>query len=109
MIYDKPTRVLLEEWARDHLTSGQVFEKSLPISWFKSNYPKTKSNTVKAHVELMAVNNHRVRRNYPGRAMPGKGYDLFWKEEGSDRFRLWNSSIDPEPWYTGDIEPDADS
>lgn len=105
-IYDKPTKVLMEEWAGDHLQPGQVFAKSMPVAWFKSHYPDIKSNTVEMHVEGMAVNN-RIRRHHPN-IKPGSGHDLFWKV-GSGQFRLWDSVVDLKPRYKADIEADEES
>lgn len=101
-IYEKPTKTLLKEWARDHLKANQVFPKNQPIEWFKENYPRIKSNTVDMHVEQMAVNNTERRRHYPN-VKPGSGHDLFWKV-APGQFRLWDSATDPAPRYKTDIE-----
>lgn len=100
-IYDKPTKVLMTEWAREHLQPGKPFAKSDPVPWFKRNYPNIKSNTVEMHVEGMAVNS-RSRRHHPA-IKPGSGHDLFWKV-GSGQFRLWDPASDPKPIYKSDIE-----
>jgi hypothetical protein len=100
-IYDKPTKRLMADWARDHLESGQVFSKQAPVGWFRENYPNIKSNTVGMHVEGMAVNN-RNRRHHAN-IKPGSGHDLFFKL-GPNRFRLWNAETDPPPRYKPDIE-----
>lgn len=104
-IYDKPTKVLMEEWARENVEPGQLFTKSQPVAWFKHNYPDIKSNTVEMHVEGMAVNN-RNRRHHPN-IKPGSGHDLFWKV-GPGQFRLWNPAVDPAPRYKADIEAEED-
>lgn len=105
-IYDKPTKMLMEEWAREHVQPGQVFAKSQPVTWFKRHYPNIKSNTVEMHVEGMAVNN-RNRRHHPN-IRPGSGHDLFWKV-GSGQFRLWDAAVDPGARYKADIEAEAES
>jgi len=105
-IYDKPTKVLMEEWAREHLKPGQVFAKNLPVSWFKSNYPNIKSNTVEMHVEGMSVNN-KNRKHYPN-IKPGSGHDLFWKI-APGQFRIWDNSTDQQPRYKADFETNEGS
>ena len=100
-IYDRPTKSLMADWAKENLTSGQVFNRSAPIKWFAEKYPKTKSTTVGGHVEGMSVNN-RVRKNHPS-IKPGSGYDLFYKL-GPNQFRLWVPESDPPARYKDDIE-----
>ncbi len=100
-IYDKPTKTLMAEWAAEHLQPGVVFSKGQPVAWFKTNYPKIKSNTVEMHVEGMSVNNAN-RRHHP-QIRPGSGHDLFLKL-GSNQFRLWDKEHDPAPRYKADIE-----
>lgn len=100
-IYDKPTKLLMTDWVREHLQPGQVFAKSQPVSWFKRHYPNIKSNTVEMHVEGMAVNN-TIRRHHPS-IKPGSGHDLFWKV-GPGQFRLWDPATDPRPRYKADLE-----
>lgn len=104
-IYAKPTKVLMTEWAREHLKPGEVFAKNKPVPWFKQHYPDIKSNTVEMHVEGMAVNN-RNRRHHSN-IRPGSGHDLFWKL-GPGQFRLWDSASDPPPRYKPDIEAEED-
>lgn len=99
--YDKPTKVLMMDWAKDNLKSGQIFAKSEPVAWFKLHYPLIKSNTVEMHVEGMSVNN-RIRKHYPHIRL-GSGHDLFWKADAG-LFRLWNSESDPAPVYKAEIE-----
>lgn len=100
-IYDKPTKVLMHEWAAASLKPGEHFAKSQPVAWFKQHYPDLKSNTVEMHVEGMSVNS-RLRRHHPS-VRPNSGHDLFWKD-GPGRFRLWEPERDPRPIYKTDIE-----
>jgi endonuclease len=100
-IYERPTKSLMADWAKENLSPGQTFKKSAAVQWFAKNYPKIKSNTVNMHVEGMAVNNP-VRKHHPS-IKPGSGYDLFYKM-GPDQFRLWVPESDPAPRYKDDIE-----
>jgi hypothetical protein len=100
-IYERPTKSLMVDWAKENLSPGKIFKKSAPVQWFAKNYPKIKSNTVNMHVEGMAVNNS-VRKHHPS-IKAGSGYDLFYKV-GPDQFRLWVPESDPAPRYKDDIE-----
>lgn len=100
-IYDRSTKALMGEWAKQHVVPGQVFQKAAPIRWFKEHYPKIKSNTVGMHVESMSVNNP-LRRHFPG-VHAGSGHDLFLKA-GPNQFRLWDRERDPVPRYKPDFE-----
>jgi endonuclease len=103
-IYEKPTKVLMQEWATQHLVPGQIFKKSEPIQWFADHYPKIKSNTVGLHVEGMSINNP-TRRHHPG-IRAGRGFDLFYKL-GPNQFRLWARDSDPAPKYKDDFDKPA--
>ncbi len=105
-IYDKPTKTLMAEWAKEALQPDTYFSKQQAVDWFKIHYPNIKSNTVEMHVEGMSVNN-RNRRHHPN-IKRGSGHDLFFKE-GPGRFRLWDADRDPPPRYKPDIETSADS
>jgi hypothetical protein len=100
-IYEKPTKTLMTEWAKQFLQPGVYFTKQQAVDWFKVHYPNIKSNTVEMHVEGMSVNN-RNRRHHPN-IKKGSGHDLFFKE-GPGRFRLWEPDRDPAPRYKSDIE-----
>jgi endonuclease len=54
-IYERPTKSLMVDWAKENLPPGQTFKKSAAMQWFAKEYPKIKSNTVNMHVEGMAV------------------------------------------------------
>jgi hypothetical protein len=61
-IYDRPTKSLMADWAKEHLKPGETFSKSDPARWFSDKYPNIKRNTVGMHVEGMSINNH-VRKH----------------------------------------------
>ena len=103
-IYSRPTKSLMVDWAKKHLSPGQIFSKDVPGRWFAEHYPKINRNTVHMHVEGMSVNN-QVRKHHPS-IKPGSGYDLFYKL-GPNQFRLWAPENDPPPLYKADIEKKA--
>lgn len=103
-IYERPTKSLMADWAKEHLLQGQTFKKSAAVQWFAEHYPKIKRNTVGMHVEGMSINN-RVRKHHSN-IKPGSGHDLFYKL-GPDQFRLWVPDSDPAPLYKEDIEKQA--
>ena len=41
-IYDRPTKSLMADWAKDNLKPNQVFSKSDVVPWFAQHYPKIK-------------------------------------------------------------------
>jgi hypothetical protein len=100
-IYDRPTKQLMGDWAKQHLTPSQIFGKAAPIRWFAEHYPKINRNTVAMHVEGMSINNH-VRQHHPN-IKPGSGHYLFFKL-GRDQYRLWDSANDSPPRYKPDFE-----
>jgi hypothetical protein len=100
-IYERPTKSLMADWAKEALEPGQTFSKSDAIRWFAEYYPKIKRNTVMMHVEGMSINN-RIRRHHPN-IKPNSGHDLFYKL-GPDKFRLWNPETDGQPRYKEDLE-----
>ena len=99
-IYQKPTKSLMLEFARECLKPGQVFDRTEAIDWFAKHYPKINPKTVEMHVEGMAVNNP-VRKHHTN-IKPGAGFDLFFKV-GPRKFRLWEQDRDPLPRYRADI------
>lgn len=96
-IYDRPAKDIMREWANENIKPGEIFKKSDPVAWFRKRYPKIKSSTVEMHVEVMAINNGRLRRHHPS-VHEDSGHDLFFKV-GPGRFRLWQPEADPEPVY----------
>jgi hypothetical protein len=105
-IYERPTKSLMADWAKQNLVPGQVFKKSIAVKWFAEHYPKIKSNTVVMHIEGMSVNNLN-RKHHPS-IKPGSGHDLFYKL-GPDQYRLWVPASDPSPRYKEDIEKQQSS
>jgi hypothetical protein len=103
-IYERPTKSLMVDWAKDHVVPGQIFRKSEPVQWFAKHYPKIKRNTVVMHVEGMSTNNH-VRKHHTN-VKPGSGHDLFYKL-GPDQYRLWARESDPAPLYKETMEKSA--
>jgi endonuclease len=97
-IYDKSTKVLMHEFAKERLKPGQIFEKKEAVDWFAQHYPNIKPTTVQMHVEGMAINSP-VRKHHPN-IKPGSGHDLFFKVARGE-FRLWNKEVDPAPSYLG--------
>lgn len=105
MIYDRPTKTLMKQFADETLQKGQVFSKKDAVKWFREKYPNIKTNTVEMNVEIMAVNNPSIRRNHKS-VHPTAGRDLFFKL-GSDQFRLWEEANDPRPFYPERSTTDA--
>jgi endonuclease len=95
-IYEQPTKILMREFAKERLKTGQAFDKSDAVTWFAKHYPKVRSTTVQMHVEGMAVNS-TVRKHHPS-IRPGSEHDLFFKV-GPGKFRLWVPDTDPAPIY----------
>jgi hypothetical protein len=91
----------MADWAKEHLTPGQTFNRATVVNWFSNKYPKIKRNTVNMHIDGMSVNN--LNRRHHASVKPGSGHDLFFKL-GSDAFRLWDRTTDPAPLYKDDIE-----
>jgi hypothetical protein len=99
-IYEKPTKTLMREFAKERLKPGQIFEKSDAVGWFAEHYPKVRPTTVQMHVEGMAVNS-TVRKHHPN-IRPGSEHDFFFKV-GPGKFRLWVPDTDPAPIYRDQV------
>jgi len=97
VIYEKPVKALMHDFARERLKSGQVFSKAEPVQWFAERFPKIKRATVMIHVDAMSVNAANERKHHRS-VRPGSGHDLFFKL-GKDQYRLWNREGDPPPVY----------
>ncbi len=100
-IYDRPTKELMKEFAKEKLSKGQVFSKTDAAQWFSNHYPNIKTTTVRMHVDGMSVNSTN-RQHHPS-IKPGSGHDLFFKVGRGD-YRLWDLESDPQPLYKADIE-----
>lgn len=99
-IYDRPTKILMHDFAKERLSSGRIFDKKEAVDWFGAHYPKIKPITVQMHVEGMAVNS--TQRKHHADIRPGSGHDLFFKL-APGKFRLWDKENDPAPFYRGGI------
>ena len=100
-IYEKSTNQLLTEYIKANLKPGQVMDKDQIVSWFKSNYPKIKSNTVNCHI-IKFTTNHHTRIHYNA----GPSNNLLFQLPDK-RLRLYNQETDPAPIYAssaGDVE-----
>lgn len=98
-IYDKSANQLLTEYIKANLLPGQVADKEQIVSWFKTNYPKIKSNTVNCHI-IKFTTNHRTRIHYNA----GPANDMLFQLPDK-RLRLYNPESDPAPIYEGAISP----
>jgi len=98
-IYEKSTNQLLTEYIKENLMPGQVIDKEQIVNWFKSNYPKIKSNTVNCHI-IKFTTNHRTRIHYNA----GSSNDILFQLPDK-RLRLYNPEADPAPIYEGAISP----
>jgi endonuclease len=96
-IYEKSTNQLLTEYVRANLTAGQVMDKDRIVNWFRTNYPKIKSNTVNCHI-IKFTTNHRTRIHYDA----GPSNDLLFQMPDK-RLRLYNPEADPAPIYESSI------
>jgi endonuclease len=41
-IYERPTKSLMADWAKENLSPGQTFKRSAAVQWFAEHYPKIK-------------------------------------------------------------------
>lgn len=94
--YELPTKTLMLDFAKEWLIPGRIFPPEQAVIWFKQHYPLLNEQTVRIHVEIMAVNSRR-RRNHSSIRM-GSCHDLFFKV-APGRFRLWDPNTDPAPFY----------
>ncbi len=97
-IYEKSTNQLLTEYIETNLKPGQVMDKDQIVGWFKSNYPKIKSNTVNCHI-IKFTTNHKTRIHY--NATPSN--DILFQLPDK-RLRFYNPETDPKPIYEGGAE-----
>lgn len=95
-IYNKPTKLLMRDFAKQKLAPGQIFDKKYAVDWFGQQYPDIRPTTIQMHVEGMAVNS-LTRKHHPNIKV-GSNHDLFYKV-GPGRFRLWDPKSDPAPIY----------
>lgn len=98
-VYAKPTKAIMFDFAKEKLEKGKIFDKQDAVDWFSIHFPKLNPNTIRLHVEGMAINNIAARKHHKN-IQPNAGYDLFFKV-GSGKFRLWDPETDPQPVYQG--------
>lgn len=92
-IYDKPTRALLKDMLKAwDLKPGQVFTSSRAVEWFKTQYPKLKPVTVRAHL-VQASTNDKNRLHHPS---TNESDDLLFKVDTGE-YRLYEVGKDPSP------------
>jgi endonuclease len=97
-IYEKSTNQLLTEYIKANLKPGQITDKDKIFTWFKSNYPKIKSNTVNCHI-IKFTTNHKTRVHYNA----GPSNDLLFQLPDKS-LRLYNKETDPAPIYVNNLE-----
>ncbi|TWO71441.1 DUF1016 family protein [Caenimonas sedimenti] len=100
-IYDKPTRLLLNDMiAAWSLKPGEVFTSGRAIDWFAGKYPKLRPGSIRAHL-VQAATNDQSRLHHS----PSEADDLFFKV-GPSQFRLYEPGKDPAPIrekFAGDV------
>jgi hypothetical protein len=99
-LYERPTKILMREFADANLKKGQRFSKDDAVNWFRAHYPKIQPATVGMHVDGMSVNS-RLRKHHPN-VRPGSEHDFFFKL-GPGQYRLWEPDKDPAPIYKSDL------
>ena len=91
-------RDCLQEFCRDHLEMGQVFQTVNVVAWFATHYPDKNVGQIRNMVRHSTVNSE-IRRK--GSIKPSSGLDLFFSI-GNKEYRRWDEAGDPPPIY-GDI------
>ena len=96
-IYEKPIRELLVDFSKLQMSGNNTnFTARSAVQWFRTNYPKVKEPSVRAHLRKMSTN---VRQR------------LYWKPKdrdnvffalGSGRYRLYDEAHDPPPIMSED-------
>ena len=95
-IYDKPVRTLMHDMVKERgLQPGQVISFDDVLDWFRTNYPKVQTTSVKLNLTRLSTNNKN--RLYFS-AKPED--DLFFKI-APNRFRLYEPDKDPSPIHEG--------
>ena len=95
-IYDKPVRALMHDMVQERgLQPGQVISFDDVLDWFRTNYPKVQTTSVRLNLTRLSTNNKN--RLYFS-AKPED--DLFFKI-ASNRFRLYEPDKDPSPIHEG--------
>jgi hypothetical protein len=97
MKYDKTTKELILDWARERLRADEAFSPEPVVAWFAARYPLLDPKTVRAHLEGMCANNGRHRRHH-AHVRSDTDWDHFFKL-GPSCYRRYDPSKDPKPVY----------
>ena len=95
-IYEKSVNLLFRDMIKElGIKKGNVIKRDQFFSWFKEKYPKIKDGTISAHLLKMSTNApSRIHYN-----VHSNGQDDLLFQIDSQKFRLFDSSSDPEPIY----------
>jgi len=95
-IYEKSVKLLFRDMIKElGIKKGDVIKRDQFFSWFEEKYPKIKDGTISAHLLKMSINApSRIHYN-----VHSNGQDDLLFQIDSQKFRLFDSSSDPEPIY----------
>ena len=109
-IYEKPVKLLFNDMIDElGIKKGDIIKRDQFFAWFKDKYPKIKAGTISAHLLRMSINApSRIHYN-----VNSNGEDDLLFQIDTHKFRLYDTSSDPEPIYKkqqeekdiGKIEP----
>jgi len=109
-IYEKPVKLLFKDMIYElGIKKGDIIRRNQFFAWFKDKYPKIKTGTISAHLSKMSINApSRIHYN-----VNSNGEDDLLLQIDTHKFRLYDTSSDPEPIYKkqqeekviGNIEP----
>lgn len=109
-IYEKPVKLLFNDMIDElGIKKGDIIKRDQFFAWFKDKYPKIKAGTISAHLLRMSINApSRIHYN-----VNSNGEDDLLFQIDTHKFRLYDTSSDPEPIYKkqqeekdiGTIEP----
>jgi len=99
-IYEKSVKLLFADMIDElGIKKGDTIKRDQVFAWFKQKYPKIKVSTISAHFLKMSVNApSRIHYN----VNPSGEDDLLFQID-AHKFRLYDTSSDPEPIYEKDI------
>lgn len=96
-LYDKPVKLLFRDMLKElSLQKGDIIRRDNIISWFKEKYPLVKTGTISAHLTKFSTN-APSRLHHP---VDKSGKDDLFFQIDNKRFRLFDSSSDPEPIHS---------
>jgi len=95
--YEKTTKELIIDWAREHLRGAEEFNSRPVVKWFALNYPRTSPKTVRMHLRGMSTNNPAHRKNHL-HIRADSDWDHFYRLE-RDTYRRFDPRNDPPPRY----------